>query len=54
MVEGSAVDVRVAGSAGGEVVGNSIRTAERLGRVVLPMPDDLAATSGCRRQPDPG
>ncbi|MFC5289156.1 ImmA/IrrE family metallo-endopeptidase [Actinokineospora guangxiensis] len=46
-IEEFAVDVRVAaGFAEGDVVGNSVRAAERLGCVVLPMADELGRHLG--------
>jgi Zn-dependent peptidase ImmA (M78 family)/transcriptional regulator with XRE-family HTH domain len=46
-IEDFAQDVRVAaGLSEGDVVGNSIRAAERLGCVVLPMPDELGRHLG--------
>lgn len=46
-IEEFAMDVRVAAELGeGDVVGNSIRAAERLGCVVLPMPDEVGRHLG--------
>lgn len=46
-IEDFAIDVRVAAGLGdSDVVGNSIRAAERLGCVVLPMPDELGRHLG--------
>jgi hypothetical protein len=46
-IEDFAMDVRVAAGLGeGDVVGNSIRAAERLGCVVLPMPEEVGRHIG--------
>jgi Zn-dependent peptidase ImmA (M78 family)/transcriptional regulator with XRE-family HTH domain len=46
-IEEFAMDVRVAAGLGeGDVVGNSIRAAERLGCVVLPMPEEVGRHIG--------
>lgn len=46
-IEDFAVDVRVAAGLGeNEVVGNSVRAAERLGCIVLPTPDELGRHLG--------
>ena len=47
--------VRLLGAASGAVVGNVMRAAERLGCILLPMPDELGRHLGDvdRRQPSP-
>jgi Zn-dependent peptidase ImmA (M78 family)/transcriptional regulator with XRE-family HTH domain len=54
-IEDFATDVRVAAALGeSDVVGNSIRAAERLGCIVLPMPDELGRHLGLSVRADLG
>lgn len=54
-IEDFAIDVRVAAGLGDNgVVGNSIRAAERLGCILLPMPDELGRHLGISVRADRG